>query len=266
MKSPFPGMDPYIEASGRWRSFHSRLISRIVDMLEEVLPAKYRVLPEEREVIELVEEEGKSSRSMYPDAGISGPLNPFSTSTSLALLEQVVDSEQVSLRPRISEEFREQFIEIVAVGPGRRLVTSIEILSPTNKRAGTVSWALYLRKRQALLLSESNLVEIDLLRGGEAMPMHDPWPDSPYRLLVSRGHKETTCRVWPASFRKRLPVIVIPLDATDPEIALDLQPMIDSIYERSRFHEDIDYTTPLDPPLNEVDRKWLQEQLQARQG
>src|SRR5207249_1992819 len=123
---PFPGRDPYIEASGRWRSFHSRLISRIIDMLEESLPEKYTVLPDEREAIELVETEGKSGKLM----------------------------------------FREQFIEIAVTQPEYRLVTCIEVLSPSNKRPGSDSRAQYLRKRQALFLGETNLVEIDLLLGG----------------------------------------------------------------------------------------------------
>ena len=29
MKSPFPGMDPYIEACGLWEGFHNRLIAKI---------------------------------------------------------------------------------------------------------------------------------------------------------------------------------------------------------------------------------------------
>ena len=28
MKSPFPGMDPYIEACGLWGDFHSHLIEK----------------------------------------------------------------------------------------------------------------------------------------------------------------------------------------------------------------------------------------------
>ena len=32
MKSPFPGMDPYIEACGLWRDFHGHLIEKIFDV------------------------------------------------------------------------------------------------------------------------------------------------------------------------------------------------------------------------------------------
>ena len=67
----------------------------------------------------------------------------------------------------IQEEHRETFVEIYAANHGQRLVTTIEILSPSNKRPGTEGWELYQRKRQTLLLGNVNLVEIDLLRGGQ---------------------------------------------------------------------------------------------------
>ncbi len=139
------------------------------------------------------------------------------------------------------------------------------MLSPSNKRQGSTSREQYLRKRQALLLGAANLVEIDLLRGGTRMPMLDPLPNTPYYLLVGRWYKEALCHVWPASYLSPLPPIPIPLDRPDPDARLDLQPMVAAIHERSRYGLDIDYTKPLDPPLAEADRTWLQEQLQARQ-
>lgn len=46
---------------------------------------------------------------------------------------------------------------------------------------------LYLDKRLSVLATGTSLVEIDLLRGGEALPMLGPRIDSDYRILVSRG-------------------------------------------------------------------------------
>ena len=43
MRSPFPGMDPYIEACGLWGDFHNRLISAIQDVLDEAAPDRYLV-------------------------------------------------------------------------------------------------------------------------------------------------------------------------------------------------------------------------------
>ena len=79
----------------------------------------------------------------------------------------------------------EALIEIYEASPGQRLETCIEVLSPSKKRPGTEGWELYQRKRQSLLRGNVKPMEIDLLRGGQRMPMLDPWPDSPYTLLVA---------------------------------------------------------------------------------
>ena len=66
------------------------------------------------------------------------------------------------------DEFREPFLEIYAdSAEGKRLVTSVEVLSFSNKTPGEHGRELFLRKRKELLASRVNLVEIDLLRGGE---------------------------------------------------------------------------------------------------
>jgi hypothetical protein len=96
------------------------------------------------------------------------------------------------------------------------------------------------------------------------MPMLDPLPKTPYYLLVGRWYKEGVCRVWPASYLRALPFLPIPLDRPDPDAQLDLQPLVNAIYERSRYGLDIDYTKALDPALGEADRAWLAEQLKAR--
>jgi Protein of unknown function (DUF4058) len=41
MKSPFPGMDPYLEAQGRWRDLHVSMITYCRDALKEVLPENF---------------------------------------------------------------------------------------------------------------------------------------------------------------------------------------------------------------------------------
>jgi hypothetical protein len=108
-----------------------------------------------------------------------------------------------------------------------------------------------------------NLVEIDLLRGGQRMPMRDPWPDSPYTLLVARPNKARQCLVWPAHFQQPLPSMPVPLAKPDPDLRLNLQPMIDTIYRRSRYSRSIDYRKPLEPPLRPAEAAWLEKQLRA---
>ena len=53
----------------------------------------------------------------------------------------------------------------------------------------------------------------------------------------------------------------MPLAIPDPDLALDLQPMIERIYQRSRYSRTIDYSKPLTPPLAPEDTAWLQQRL-----
>jgi hypothetical protein len=163
----------------------------------------------------------------------------------------------------VEEPVRESFIEILEAGTEERLVTCLEILSPSNKRPRGKGRSLYLRKRQALLLGAAHFVEIDLLRGGRRMPMLSPWPDSPYSLLVCRRTRAPYCSVWPAGLRQPLPAIPVPLDEPDADIPLNLQPMVEAVYARSRYARSIDYSRPLTPPLEGEDLAWLGERLAA---
>jgi hypothetical protein len=83
-------------------------------------------------------------------------------------------------------------------------------------------------------------------------------------LLVYRQLNAPYCRVWPADFRTRLPVIPVPLLDSDPDLSLDLQPLIERIYGVGRYDERIDYTRTLAPPLSNDDAAWVQEHVKNR--
>jgi hypothetical protein len=272
MKSPFPGMDPYIEACGLWGDFHFDLIAEIKHALAAVAPERYVVRADERSYMVLAESEGKRRRAFIPDVGVVGPQNrkkPTRKNDGVAVAEHGTDIEPVTMRALVAEEHREAFIEISEIDEATReqhLVTCIEVLSPSNKRAGSEGWNVYLRKRQSVMLGGVNLVEIDLLRQGERMPMLDPWPKSPYTVLVARAFKEYACRVWQASFQQALCLVPVPLAKPDADLPLELQPMIEAIYARGHYERDIDYRKPLTPPLDANDTAWLQKRLRTRKS
>jgi hypothetical protein len=259
-------MDPYIEACGLWGDFHHSLISEIQRALAQAAPERYLVRAGERSYVVRVEEDGKSSHAFVPDVSVATGRRKKTSrkKTGTAVAEPVLGAEPVLMRAFIEEEHREAFVEIYEATPEQRLVTCIEVLSPSNKRPNSPGWDVYLRKRQSLLLGDTNLVEIDLLRGGRRMPMLDPWPDSPCTILVARAKKYALCRVWPVHFRIPVPSITIPLTKPDPDILLDLRPMIDEIYGRSRYERSIDYSKPLDPPLDAAEAMWLKNRLRAK--
>ncbi len=266
MPSPFPGMDPYIEACGLWEDFHNHFIEQIAWQLAEAAPPRYVVRTGERSYLVLVDAEGKNSYPFGPDVSVTAPRGRKKGGKrgGTAVAEPAVPAPSHVLRAFIEEEHREKFIEIYESDPEQRLVTTIEVLSPSNKRPGTEGWDLYQRKRQSILLGDVNLVEIDLLRGGRRPPILDPWPKSPYTLTVARARHPQSCRVWEAHFQYPLPPIPVPLAKPDPDLTLGLQSLIDTIYRRFRYEQSLKYTIKLKPPLSPAEAAWCRKRLQAR--
>jgi hypothetical protein len=266
MASSFPGMDPYIEACGLWEDFHNSLISHKAIQLADPSPERYVVRTGERSYLVLVESEGKQSYPFLPDVAVttSRTRKKGSQKGGTAVAEPADTDKPHVLRAFVKEEHRETFLEIYETDPAMRLVTTIEALSPSNKRPGTEGWDLYQHERQSILLSDGNLVEIDLLRGGQRMPMLDPWPDCPYLLMVARAWKPDACLVWEGHSQRPLPPLPVPLAKPDPDLSLPLQPLVETIYRRFRYEQSIDYATELTPPLSAREAAWLRRQLQAR--
>lgn len=270
MPSLFPGMDPYIESCGLWEDFHQELLGEIKAQLARELPSRYVVRLGERAYVTLLssDEFGIERHASQADVAIAVASRrlPDKPRDAVAVLDQpltAADVEPIEMRAFVEVEFRETFVEISEREPRRRLVTTIELLSPSNKRRETTGWTRYLRKRQAHLEGGANLVEIDLLRQGTRMPMEAEWPDSPYYLLVCRREKAPLCTVWPAHFTCPLPVISVPLSAPDPDVPLTLQGILEEVYDRSRYEFDIDYHQPCTPPLDPATATWLADRLRG---
>src|ERR1700733_15093696 len=185
MRSPFPGMDPFIESQGLWEDFHNKLMRDMERLLSQTLPPRYTVRLGERSYVAFVDPDTarQGERFFKPDVGIKAaqPANGGAGSPTSVLEQSAVDMEGL-----VEEEYREVFLEIHEIDRHLRLVTGIEILSPTIKRHGTVGWYQYENKRKVFLEGHANLVEIDLLRSGRSMGMTGDWPDSPYYLMVLR--------------------------------------------------------------------------------
>lgn len=268
MRSPFPGMDPFIEAFGLWEDFHDDLISEIKRALAATLPDRYVVRIGERSYIDYIDPAGRERSSSFKADVSAHSLTAQSApaqqpTASTAVIED--EPGTVIMHGLVGDEHRETFLEILELDPTNRLVTSLEILSPTNKHFGTGGWHLYQRKRKVFLDGHANFVEIDLLRGGHRMFMKEPWPNSPYYLLVIRKELAPECAVVPAYFDRPLQPIPIPLASPDPDATLHLQPLLDAVYQRSRYHLQIDYQQPLKPPLDPETSTLLEERFRQMQ-
>ncbi|WP_448605471.1 DUF4058 family protein, partial [Thermoflexus hugenholtzii] len=164
MPSPFPGMDPYLEHPALWPGLHSRLIVGLADHLGPILRPRYYVEVEER-VYLLTREGGAFPFPARPDVAVAAPSGLSSSPGSIPI---PAGGARVVTLP-MPEEVRERYLVVREAGT-HQVVTWLEILSPANKAPGE-GRQVYLKKREEILRSRVHLVEIDLLRAGEPMPV-----------------------------------------------------------------------------------------------
>ena len=108
-----------------------------------------------------------------------------------------------------------------------------------------------------MLASLTHLVEIDLLRAGKPMPIQGNPSNVDYRVLVSRGNQRPTAQLYAFSLRDAIPRFPLPLKSGDAEPWVDLNEILNGVYERAGFDLRIDYQQPPQPPLAQDDLDWL---------
>jgi Protein of unknown function (DUF4058) len=251
MRPQFPGMDPWLEQATLWPDVHSSLITSIRDTLAPVLAPRYFVGVQTRTTVL----SGLDIEQIYkPDVTIySAGQRGESKASSVALLEPSAVAPIDVVIPG-GEEVEETYLAIQEL-PGRKLVSVIEVLSPTNKKTAD-GRREYLKKRDDWIDSRVNLVEIDLLRGGEPMPIKDPPPQTDYHIVICRAGRRRSAKLYAFSCRSPIPAITIPLVPGDPEPALDLNAVLHSLIERAHYDLVIDYRQPPQPPLRSEDDSW----------
>ncbi len=304
MGSPFPGMDPYLEHPALWRDVHNSLIAALRDQLAPLLRPNYVVRIEERTyvadpdlVLVGVPDVTVSARPGTGQPGLREPhadaaerVDPAASVTGVAVevpLPTVVRGSERERASRAQPKFvsatasrpagpasargrrttptvvRETWLE-VRLPPGGQVVTTIELLSPTNKLPGE-GRRQYESKRNLVLGSPTSLVEIDLVRAGEPMLLRGVTRRGSYSVLVSRGDRRPHATLFPFGLPDPIPTFPIPLRPGEPEPEVRLRELLDHLYERASYDLTIDYTTAPVPPLDEPDRAWA-EQLLAASG
>ena len=260
MPSPFPGMDPYLEAQ-RWRSFHLGFLAEARRSLNPRLLPRYVADVEETLWLEDLDGDREGNASFrWSDLSVEAAEDgPFATAASAGGSVATLEPRAMT-RPRRTQ--RQRRIQIFAV-PSRRLVTVIELLSPANKT--NPGRRQYLTKQADLLSSGINLVEIDLLRAGQRLPTQEDLPDADYFAFVSTPDPAETesVAVYSWGLRDRLPTLPVPLAGDDPAVPLDLHAVCTDLYEASAYAVLLDYTRPLTPPLPPDDAAWVAERLAA---
>jgi hypothetical protein len=261
MPSPFPGMDPYLEAPRRWPDVHHRIISVASEILGGLLRPKYLVRIEER--VYISDETDLGRLGIIPDLLIA--MRPGREGEPLGAGEDIAldVAKPIVATTFIEEDIHEARLEIID-REERRLVTVIEVVSPPNKLAGTHGRASFERKRREVMNSPSHWIEIDLLRGGTHFPIRNLIQPCEYMVHISRQEMRPKGLLWPLRLSQRLPKVTIPLHAGDPEVQLDLQAVLDTAYDRANYDLEIDYRTEPIPPLGSGWAEWADSLLKQK--
>jgi hypothetical protein len=247
-------MNPWVEQEGLWPDFHVALVPALRRQLARQVAPKYIVLLEEQIYIHELPPEPAPARSIRPDVAVIRP--PRGPAAALGVAEIEAPSH-----PRLPAEDIERlpFLEI-RDRQSRELVTVIELLSPSDKRRGD-DRGTYLEKRRGILKSTAHMIEIDLLRGHDPMPLQGR-PECAYSVLVSRAERRPVVDFWPISVRDPLPVIPVPLRVPDGDARVDLREAVDQVYDEAGYVHFIYDGTP-DPPLATEDAQWARQFLPA---
>ena len=259
MANPFPGMNPYLESPELWPQVHHLLISSIFESLVPQLLPKY-IVDIEKRVYEL---SGENSLLVgIPDVTVQrSPSQTNPTSSNVAVAAPPVTALKVRLP--VPVEFREAYLEVQDTET-REVVTVIEVLSPANKRPGK-GREMYERKRERVFGSRSHLVEIDLLRSYQPLPVFGNDIEASYRILLSRANQKPLGDLYLFNLPDMIPQFPLPLRPGDAEPIVDLQALVNGIYDRAAYDFRIDYTAAPVPPLSETDATWADSLLRDKE-
>ncbi|TNE52908.1 MAG: DUF4058 family protein [Bacteroidetes bacterium] len=252
MKSPFPGMDPYLEGY-LWPDVHNRLAAVISELLTPRIAPKYVARIELYTVTDNAPE--SEIGIMYPDVEVLMRKVETKEPEVTYPKNAAVTAPTVVIPGELSIPVRIPVVEIRDAAKNK-LITAIEILSPVNKKPPGLE--RYREKRLELHRAGVHLLEIDLLRRGTRPFKHPQLPQAHYIMTLLRAATAQT-EVWAVNLKEPLPVLPVPLLSPDPDVPLDLRQALDLIYERSKYELSIDYKKEPPPPaFSAEERAWMQ--------
>ncbi len=259
--SPFPGMDPYLEAPRHWKQVHTQLIVEIQKFLAPKLRPNYYIEIEELThltVIPPVNGDDNETRVGIPDGIILGSSGHQSTPMATAVKPITIVPLPVELPDPI--EIKHRYLK-VRRDKDNEVITLIELLSPVNKldKRGREK---YLTKRLKILSHWTSLVEIDLLRAGEPMPMYTN-QRSDYRILIRQGWRGSRADLYLFNIPDPIPDFPIPLQKGDEMPLVSLNQILHDLYEVIGYGYRLNYKEkPPTPPVSAEMSAWLKSQVE----
>jgi hypothetical protein len=259
MAGPFPGMDPWLENPYLWQGVQNRFITYLADALTPIIRPRYVAAVDARVYV------SGTGRKIVPDLMLQKRRDkPFQSSSTVVAIEP----DEALVVEAVQDEIHEAFIEVIDLEHKQEIVTVIEIISHDNKLRGE-GRELYTEKQREILHSPANLVEIDLLRGGPhvvAASESDVLRWGPYDYLVAINRawdRNMRTLLYPRTVRDPLPKIPIPLREEDGAATIDLQRLMDHLYDAGAFDVSLDYSKPCIPRLRPDDESWAQERIKS---
>jgi hypothetical protein len=255
MASPFPGMNPYLEQEDVWHDFHQKFIPALAAALVPQLRPAY-IVKVDTHVYVHEPPAGERHFAGRPDVYLAEAAPSAEDASGTGATAGTLTRAPAYARvPVPADVVQESYIEI-RDRESRRVVTVIELLSPSNKDRGN-DFEQYAAKRRELLAGDVHLIEIDLLRGGTRMAFED-LPGCDYYVMVSRAAERPRVALWPLLLRDRLPKIPVPVRAPHPDALVDLQDLLNRTYDEAGY-EDYVYQGAPHPPLHPSIAEWAKQ-------
>jgi hypothetical protein len=262
MKSPFPGMDPFLEP--HWRDVHQSMIIYSRDHIQRQLPGGLKARVEERLVLE--EPFDYTRKSYHPDVSIADHRQDgWAAGGGTGTLQQA-DADMACWVEVSEGPVAEPYLEIRESRDGGRVITVLEFLSPANKLPGR-DRDNYVHKMEDLRAAGVSTVDL-LRRGGpgfaDLQARRMPQVHSLYAASVRRPWVPYKAQLWHLHMHRPMPSILIPLREGEKDVTLNLQAVFDQCYENGAYG-DTDYSRELDPPLTPEEKEWVASLVAKRE-
>jgi hypothetical protein len=256
-------MDPYLERD--WESVHALLAPLIAfDLNPQLRPLGLIAKAERRVAVSVPEDEGEH-RSVRPDVVVADA----GTATIAATVPASTAAAGLHFELSGSDPLAHYAVH-VSTGDGSRLLTTIVLISPANKRG--VGREEYLAKRGDFLAAGVSVTEVDLCRRGNLRSLILERIDlpvsaaTPYRYLTRRpaiDGRRAVLDLLPVTLGEPLPELWVPLRPGDPAARVAMQAVLNEAWERGGIGAGIDYRQPCEPALDGDDATWADDLLRA---
>ena len=216
--SAYPvGMHPALEQPEHFPGLHTVLIADIYYWLSPRLPANYSVSVEQGLKMTDPFDDDQPYR---PDIRIDQTASGSQAAAEVAVLSPPAFEVKLT---GVNQRF------LTIRDADSNLITTLEILSPANKRGSGLD--AFVRKQGDLADQGVHLVEIDLLRKGTRR--YDERAAAADYLITVQRAETNVASCWPARPGEALPTIPVPLRYPDADVPLPLETVLREFMTKS---------------------------------